>query len=153
MSGSLSTEANSEPNLTPILDMVFQLITFFMLVLNFKANAMDKDMALPIVGSAKAPSEKDGPGEEVMVININKKQQITMFNQVIDNFKQRVANEANQSRIKYSLGKDDKIPATVALRADAGTPYKIVNTVIVECQKQGFRKFSLKAMNKSDKAP
>ena len=30
-------KVKAEPNLTPILDMVFQLITFFMLVINFKA--------------------------------------------------------------------------------------------------------------------
>ncbi len=37
MSGSLATAANAEPNLTPMLDMVFQLVTFFMLVINFKS--------------------------------------------------------------------------------------------------------------------
>jgi biopolymer transport protein ExbD len=40
MSG-MSHASNAEPNLTPILDMVFQLITFFMLVINFKSAAMD----------------------------------------------------------------------------------------------------------------
>src|SRR3954452_3900062 len=129
MSGSLSNETNAEPNLTPILDMVFQLITFFMLVLNFKANAMDKDMALPVVGSAKAPTEKDSSSEEVMVVNINKRQQITMFNQVIDNFKSRVTSEANIARIKYSLKPGDKIPATIAIRADTTTPFKLLNKV------------------------
>ncbi len=130
--------------------MVFQLITFFMLVLNFKANAMDKDMALPVVGSAKAPSEKDGPSEEVMVVNINKKRQITMFNQLVENFKARVAAEANIARVKYSLKKGDKIPATIAIRADSSTPFSILNKVITDCQFEGFRKFSLKAMNKAE---
>ena len=51
MSASLANKARAEPNLTPILDMVFQLITFFMLVINFKANMMDKAMELPIVAT------------------------------------------------------------------------------------------------------
>ena len=37
MAGRLSQDVKAEPNLTPILDMVFQLITFFMLVINFKS--------------------------------------------------------------------------------------------------------------------
>ena len=37
----MSASSENEPNLTPILDMVFQLITFFMLVINFKGAAMD----------------------------------------------------------------------------------------------------------------
>ncbi len=31
----------AEPDWTPMLDMVFQLVTFFMLVINFKAANMD----------------------------------------------------------------------------------------------------------------
>jgi len=42
MSGALpGSSVKSEPNLTPILDMVFQLITFFMLVINFKSAELD----------------------------------------------------------------------------------------------------------------
>ena len=46
------------PNLTPILDMVFQLITFFMLVINFKAGQMDLSLKLPVVGSARPVDTK-----------------------------------------------------------------------------------------------
>ena len=41
MSASMSHGSSAEPNLTPILDMVFQLITFFMLVISFKTAAID----------------------------------------------------------------------------------------------------------------
>src|SRR5262245_10165275 len=44
---------SAEPNLTPILDMVFQLITFFMLVISFKTAAMDPGIRLPVAGSAR----------------------------------------------------------------------------------------------------
>jgi feruloyl esterase len=50
-----------EPNLTPILDMVFQLITFFMLVINFQAAAVDMSLKLPVVGSARlTPPDRCG---------------------------------------------------------------------------------------------
>jgi len=60
MSGSASTELKAEPNLTPMLDMVFQLITFFMIVMTFKAAELDLAVTLPAVGSA--PS-REGPDE------------------------------------------------------------------------------------------
>ena len=34
--------------------MVFQLITFFMLVINFKSAELDQTLMLPVVGSARA---------------------------------------------------------------------------------------------------
>ena len=47
MSASLRQKSKAEPNLTPILDMVFQLITFFMLVINFKSASLDLSLRLP----------------------------------------------------------------------------------------------------------
>ena len=56
---SKSSETSLEPNLTPILDMVFQLITFFMLVINFKGGALDLSLELPVLGSAR-PLDTNG---------------------------------------------------------------------------------------------
>ena len=43
----------AEPNLTPLLDIVFQLITFFMLVINFSNENYDQRVRLPVAGSAR----------------------------------------------------------------------------------------------------
>ena len=51
MPASQFNEATAEPNLTPILDLVFQLITFFMLVINFKSAQLDMNLKLPVIGS------------------------------------------------------------------------------------------------------
>ena len=50
----------AQPNLTPLLDMVFQLITFFMLVINFKDASLDLSLKLPVVGSARPVDTKGG---------------------------------------------------------------------------------------------
>ena len=55
---SISTELKAEPNLTPLLDVVFQLITFFMLVINFSSDNYDQRVHLPVAGSAR-PVEDD----------------------------------------------------------------------------------------------
>jgi biopolymer transport protein ExbD len=69
MSGSVpGGRASAEPNLTPILDMVFQLITFFMLVINFKAAELDLSLKLPVLGSAKPLPE--GAKLKLLVLNV-----------------------------------------------------------------------------------
>jgi biopolymer transport protein ExbD len=68
MSGSVGSASQAEPNLTPILDMVFQLITFFMLVLNFKAAELDLTLQLPVLDSAKPLPE--GAKFRMIVLNV-----------------------------------------------------------------------------------
>ena len=69
MSGSVPGGGpKAEPNLTPILDMVFQLITFFMLVMNFKAAELDLSLRLPVIGSAKPPPE--AKNVKLLVLNV-----------------------------------------------------------------------------------
>jgi len=68
MSGRVPGGVKAEPNLTPILDMVFQLITFFMLVMNFKAAELDLSLRLPVIGSAKPPPE--GSKMKTLVLNV-----------------------------------------------------------------------------------
>ena len=60
MADSVGGEVKAEPNLTPILDMVFQLITFFMLVINFKSAELDLTLNLPVVGSARPVVDHGG---------------------------------------------------------------------------------------------
>lgn len=152
MSGSVSTENRAEPNLTPILDMVFQLITFFMLVINFKAAALDMSLKLPAVGLAKPVEIK---GQELIVLNINSQGEMMSLGREIRDMPNYIASEASAVLLaanKYNakLKPGDELPATVVIRADRKTPFRYVNAVITRCQENGFRQFSLRAMNRSD---
>src|ERR1044072_3068996 len=92
MSGSMPGGDSAEPNLTPILDMVFQLITFFMLVMNFKAASMDLSLKLPVIGSAQ-PADARGQGS-VLVLNLNADGQLVVYGEKQDADKY-IANEAS----------------------------------------------------------
>jgi biopolymer transport protein ExbD len=154
MSGSLMHDEKVEPNLTPILDMVFQLITFFMLVVNFKGAAMDLTLQLPVLGSAR-PLDNEGQ-EGLLVLNIDQDGQLRNYGVVysdlpdIEAFIARQAKEnAKQlvrSGVPYEPG--DELPTTVVIRADQQTPFNKLNAVITACQQQGYLKFSLRAMNR-----
>ncbi len=149
MSGSLYHEASAQPNLTPMLDMVFQLVTFFMLVINFKSAQLDMNLKLPVIGSAR-PVDTKGQ-QDLLILNINNQGQLTVYNapRDIDSY---IAGEAQSSllaaRLKNpSLQPGDELPTTVVIRADRATPFHLLNRVIRSCQEHGFRHFSLKAMN------
>ncbi|MFN6050729.1 MAG: ExbD/TolR family protein, partial [Planctomycetia bacterium] len=45
--GGSSDGGNMEPNLTPLLDVVLQLLMFFMMCVNFVTNQVSEDIILP----------------------------------------------------------------------------------------------------------
>jgi biopolymer transport protein ExbD len=146
-------ETEGRPNLTPILDMVFQLITFFMLVINFKSAALDLNLKLPVVGSAM-PVNTQGQ-EALLILNIDNQGNLNVYGRQMP-IKEYIAREAVASRLEAKRTQPDiqegqDLPTTVVIRADRTTPFKMLYNVIRECQANGFRKFALKAMNKEEK--
>src|SRR3954451_4648974 len=71
MSASMSSHMSAEPNLTPLLDVVFQLITFFMLVINFSTDNYDQRIRLPVAGSARPVDDGERIAADQIVLNIN----------------------------------------------------------------------------------
>jgi biopolymer transport protein ExbD len=139
-----------EPNLTPILDMVFQLITFFMLVINFKGAALDLSLQLPVLGSAR-PLDTKG-SEELLYLNIDAQGQLKLYGTVKD-LNTYVGEEARvdidqQKKADKSFQEGDELPTRVVVRADKSTPFELIDDVLKTCQQYGYRKFSLNAMNR-----
>jgi biopolymer transport protein ExbD len=151
MSGSLSQDVKAEPNLTPMLDMVFQLVTFFMLVINFKSAEMDLSLSLPVVGSAR-PVETHGQ-RGLLVLNIDQIGDLKIYGRTIKDVENYIAREASASRLAARIESPESeaaqdLPTTIVIRADRATSFKMINRVIKACQENGFRKFALKAMNR-----
>jgi biopolymer transport protein ExbD len=151
MSGSVQGGVKAEPNLTPVLDMVFQLITFFLLIINFKSAEIDANLKLPVVGSARPPANdpRKPPITGVMVLNIDQKGNVKTTVQISDlnNFFRRWA---DADRHTYNLklqpdGTPPELPTIVVIRADKATPFVAVYHVIDTARNNGFRQFALKA--------
>ena len=140
-----------EPNLTPILDMVFQLITFFMLVINFKGAAMDLSLQLPVLGSAR-PLDYTGTQEPLM-LNIDAKGGVQSYGHpvTVETF---IPNEARLVKMQLqALGTpltDDELPVPVIIRADRTANYGTVLGIIRLCQAHGYRHVALSAMNRQE---
>jgi biopolymer transport protein ExbD len=150
MSGSVSSEVSAEPNLTPLLDMVFQLITFFMLVINFKSAELDLSLRLPVVGSAR-PVHLTNQG--LLVLNIDTSGNLKIYGRPETNIEGYIRLEARDRMRSNGITDADvkdgtELPTMIVIRADRSTPFKMLNRVIKACQDNGFRKFALKAVNK-----
>lgn len=138
----------AEPNLTPILDMVFQLVTFFMLVISFKAASLDASLQLPVIGSA-LPIET---GErDVLVLNVMRDGKLRMYGELrdVESYIAQEAKIARQSAGEASSksGASNELPTTVIIRADRTTPYHFIHLVIQACQTHGFRNFQYRALS------
>ncbi len=145
MSGA---SAEGEADLTPILDMVFQLITFFMLVMNFKAAALDLTLKLPVVGSAM-PVNTDGK-EELLILNLAPTGDLTVYGNKVD-LEGYIAVEAEVSRLAakskgLNIEAGGELPTTIVIRSDEASRFKDLYRVIKACQDRGYRKFALKAL-------
>jgi biopolymer transport protein ExbD len=148
-------EIRAEPNLTPMLDVVFQLITFFMLCINFGQDNYDQRVRLPVAGSAR-PVELTKGAEDRLVLNIDRQGRLLFNGEVydtdgaihqIDVQAQLVRLNAKVANIK--LDEAEGLPTTIVIRADRDTPFSQFYRLITACQDKGFRKFALKAMNEA----
>jgi len=154
MSASMGSEMKAEPNLTPLLDVVFQLITFFMLLINFSNENYDARVRLPVAGSARPMDDAQALSEDRFVLNVDKQGHLLFAGKAL--YIQKAAEEIkNQARLikrnveasGVKLPADGSLPTTVVLRADKETSFSNLYTLITACQANGFRKFALKAMS------
>ena len=155
MAGSVTSEVRAEPNLTPLLDVVFQLITFFMMVVSFSQDNNDQRVRLPVAGSAR-PADAAKAAEDRLTLNIDRQGRL-LFNGETLGTEQALAEIARQARLVkinaqisgLKIKDEEGLPTTIVIRADQGTPFGQFFRVVSACQANGFRKFALKAMNRA----
>lgn len=153
MSASVTSEIKAEPNLTPLLDVVFQLITFFMLVFKISGDNYDQRVHLPVAGSAR-PVEGAQVDNDRIVLNIDGRGRLLWSGQTFDMERaiREIRTQAQLVRMNAKIGgkalqDGDALPTTVVMRADRRVPFSQIYRYISSCQANGFTKFALKAMN------
>lgn len=151
---SASRKDSAEPDLTPLLDVVFQLITFFMLVINFSNDNYDQRVRLPVAGTARPVEDREKISEDRLVLNVDNKGHLLMNGQEMPTHKAiaEIKHQADLVRLNLNAAgqKPDAtggLPTTIVLRADKDTPFSLLHSLIKACQTNGFHKFALKAMS------
>jgi biopolymer transport protein ExbD len=147
-------------DMTPMIDMTFQLITFFMFVLNFSKDAADERVRLPIADQA---TPLEGATEEPLFLNVDRDAKLLAVGQAwdieadrpaIENYLQRESDLARRN-MRFAAPTDSKAAddlqanrlwSTVVIRADKSTPYRGIRGLIEACQKFGYYKFAIRAL-------
>lgn len=139
-----------EPNFTPLLDLVLQLIMFFMLSANFVMEQTAVEIRLPESIAAKAVEKT---AESILFLNVNKEGRViltpdqwegdihTLDNAVqVENYLRRRANEEKRRT------KKDKLETVLILRVDRETEFRKTFEIMNACRRVGYERVQLRAI-------
>jgi biopolymer transport protein ExbD len=142
-------------DMTPMIDIVFQLIAFFAVITNFEETQADERVKLPRDTLAKPPEVKV---EHQLVLNVGffrdmegekTDAQPWLFN-FVDGEPVLPLSAGRQLTREANLFSDKGIEVkdvTVKVRADAEVQTGIVQELIKLCQDAGFETFAMSAMS------
>jgi biopolymer transport protein ExbD len=134
-----------ELDYTPMIDMTFQLIAFFMILINFTEADQDERVQLPSSVLAKPP---EAPFEAPITIQMAKDGTVILSGQPypdVNSIKPILNNEKYILETKGATVGD----ATVIIRAHKDAKTGLVQDIIKVCQETGFEKFTLRAKSEA----
>ena len=129
-----------EGDLTPMIDMTFQLIAFFALLLNFSQGEQNERIQLPESELAKP---LNAPFDYPITIQLTREGTVIIGGQEIP----VAALRPYLVRERQVLESDGRLVsvATIIIRAHKDTQTGKVQELIMRCQQSGFEKFTLRA--------
>ena len=134
------SEGIVEGDLTPMIDMTFQLIAFFMVLINFSQAEQNTKIQLPKSTLAKPP---EAPLEFPVTLHLMKSGNVVIGGQEVsvEGLSPFLLKEAAVLSLKNKTPSD----ATVIIRADGNAPTGKVQELIKVCQENRFDRFALRA--------
>jgi biopolymer transport protein ExbD len=147
------------PNLTPLLDLVLQLILFLLLTANFvREEAFDDTIQLPEVQQARP---LDFVAEYVVYLNLDKDGDLLIPEKREGQNAVRKISASNEASLKAylqsekihheahaaALGRND-IDVTVVVRADKELKYLDLYRVLDACRRAKYHDWQLRAMTR-----
>jgi biopolymer transport protein ExbD len=132
--------SQTDIDMTPMIDVTFQLITFFVFTLNFSEAVRDDRIQLPMSQLAK-PAE--GPPSEPITLQVMNDGRAIYAGEPVA-MAELGGYLENEKRVMISSGKEPSA-ATVIIRGDSQAKTGDVQQLIKTCQEKGFEKFVLRA--------
>ena len=130
-----------EGDLTPMIDMTFQLIAFFMMVINFSDAEQDQRVTLPASELAKPPT---APYEQPLTIHLTKDGHFIYAGNELSEIDRLRSELLKETQIIQRLTSKKLADVTVIIRADENAKTGLVQEVIAICQELKFEKFALR---------
>jgi len=130
-----------ELDYTPMIDMTFQLIAFFMILINFSDAEADERVQLPSSQLAKPP---DASAETPIYIQMMRDGKIIMNTQVLAD-PEAIRPFLKAEKYLLQTKNQSEKNATIIIRAHKDAKTGMVQRIIKVCQEVGFEKFTLRA--------
>jgi biopolymer transport protein ExbD len=137
-----------EGDLTPMIDMTFQLIAFFMLVINFADVEQDQRIKLPASEMAMPPAT---PYEQPLTIHLMDSGTFVFGGAEQKSIEALQSSLLREKQILERHTSKKLADVTVIIRADEGAKTGLVQKIIQSCQGLGFERFAPRA--KQSKEP
>lgn len=139
--------ARMEVNMTPLLDVVLQLITFFMMLvhLGVQIEASEIEVRLPL-----APAALPGGviADDRLVVAVGPDGALLVDGQALLG-PGAAAWWASEARRRGALNAEE-LPTRVIIRADREANYGAIRSVLATAQEQGFAFFTLVVLRSDD---
>src|SRR5262245_13843535 len=137
----------AEPNLVPLLDLVLQLIMFFMMCAQFAVmEQTDRSIQLPLAQHAK-PIPDTGP--QVVFLGVNDRGEVKVVGRprplvTDDEIAVFLRQDVYEAAARAAKGKE--IKTQVIIRADKNADFEQIYRIMRRCQEAGLRKLQLRAI-------
>jgi biopolymer transport protein ExbD len=147
-----STYQAPEPNLTPLLDMVLQLIMFFMICVSLVGRESDFELRLPVMQHA-CPTD---PASDRLVLNVDRAGTLHISGRRGTPPWQHGPFETDSDILSllngWAKAKEQagtRATGLVVIRADARADYWKVHHLMTLCKKAGLNRFELRTVTAS----
>jgi biopolymer transport protein ExbD len=142
----------AEPNLTPLLDVVLQLLMFFMMCVNFVSEQVNQSILLPVSQSAR-PMDKSEVS--VLFLNVDRSgnlivpghDSLSTLPSIAYYLRQQYTEAERADKLRG--GKGD-VNTAIVIRADERANYKQVYDVLQTCKQVGYHRLHLRARSKAE---
>ena len=145
---------DSGPNLVPLLDLVFQLLMFFIICANFKDKELNsQDVVLPHAQSARPIDKAE---VDVLFLNIDQEGKLIVMGreQPLRTLAeiQYYLQQEHKAAEDFAKAKGDptgEVKTMVIIRAHQLADYAQVYNVLRACKTVGFRKLQVRAIQQT----
>jgi biopolymer transport protein ExbD len=163
--------AACEPNLTPLLDVVLQLLMFFMMCVNFVTEQVSNDIKLPKSASVKPMDKADTDAlflncKPFHLAEFEARLPADALARAQQNFREgdlcvQIVGKEPMKKIELTpflkqhyadaekVAKDGKVNTAIVIRADLDTNYAQVFEVLHMCKVVGYTRLKLRALTKN----
>jgi biopolymer transport protein ExbD len=136
-----SSSSILEGDLTPMIDMTFQLIAFFMVLINFSQTEQDAPIMLPKSVLAKPP---DQPMNYPITVHLTERGTVYYGGQELATLNRLRPYLANERAILEGRGQSPA-DATIIIRGDRHAKTGVVQELVQVCQEEKFEDYVLRA--------